>query len=138
MEKNKEITFQDAEIEDLREFLFDVGDSEALSRISGNIQDFQMFRWILSGKEKIGFYEYHYSEGNENAHFAGIYISDIQKRKEEVVDGVIMKAFENASQLSSKRGAKIITINSSRKGVINQLSDDESCELLSASFRKEL
>jgi hypothetical protein len=138
MKKNKEIKFQDAEIEDLREFLFDVGDSDALSRISGNIQEFQAFRWILSGKEKIGFYEYHYSEGREQAHFSGIYITDLQKRKEEFVDEVIMKAFENASQLSAKRGAKIITITSTRKGIIDQLSDDKTCELLSASFRREL
>jgi len=138
MKKNEEIRFQDAEIEDLREFLFDVGDSETLSRISGNIQEFQTFRWILQGKKKIGFYEYHYSEGREEAHFPGIYLSDIQKRKEDFVDDVIMKAFENASQLAAKRGAKTITITSSRKGVIDKLSRDETCELLSASFKREL
>lgn len=138
MEENKEIEFQDAKVEDLREFLFDLGDSDALSKISGNIQDFQMFRWIIYNNEKIGFYEYHYLEGKDEAFFAGIYLTELENRKEEFIDEIIMKAFENASQLSRKKGAKTITINSSRKGVIGRLSDDKSCELLSAYFRRKL
>lgn len=138
MEENKEIKFQDAKVEDLREFLYDVGDFDALSKISGNIQDFRRFRWILYDNEKIGFYEYQFLEGKDEAFFAGIYLTEIENRKEEFIDEIIMKAFENASQLSRKKGAKTITINSSRKGVIGRLSNDKSCELISYFFRKKL
>ena len=138
MEKKEDFTFEDAYIDDIREYLFEIGDSNALSMVSGEIPDFRHFFWILKNNERIGFYEYHYLEGRDEAFFNGMYLEDIDKLPEEFVDELIMICFEESSLKSKEQGAKTIIINTQRRNVAEKLFKDKGFLFIQSSYSKEL
>ncbi len=138
MVKKEDFTFEDADIDDIREYLFDIGDSNALSMVSGEIPNFRHFFWILKDDERIGFYEYHYLDGKDEAFFNGIYLEDIDKLPEEFVDDLIMICFEESSLKSKEQGASEISLNTQRKSIAKRLFGDKGFLFVVAGYKKSL
>lgn len=138
MVKKEDLTFEDANIDDIREYLFDIGDSNALAMVSGEIPDFRHFFWILKANERIGFYEYHFSEERDEALFNGIYLEDIDQLPDDFVDDLIMICFEDASSKAKESGAKGIIINTKRKSISEKLSIDNTLFLTNATYYKNI